>query len=80
IEPASRRRPATSRSTAPSTAGDSSSRRLLKRVGVSILLIAAIAAAVTAGFMLGGSGTAPVVKDNVNDQIEGLRGFVQDHS
>ena len=51
-----------------------------KRAASIFLLLVAIGAAAAGGFLLGGSDTAPVVKDNLQDQIEGLRGFIQDNS
>ncbi|MGH2906306.1 MAG: protein kinase domain-containing protein [Solirubrobacterales bacterium] len=56
------------------------SRRNGSRILVGFLLLAAIAAAAVAGFALGESDTAPVVKDTVQSQVEGMRGFIQDHS
>jgi serine/threonine-protein kinase len=50
------------------------------RLLVAFLLVAAVAAAAVAGFALGESSTAPVVNDTVQSQIEGMRGFIQDHS
>lgn len=70
--------PARQADDAPVQAGGGN--RGLKRAASVFLLLLAIGAAAAGGFMLGGSDTAPVVKDNLQDQIEGLRGFIQDNS
>jgi uncharacterized protein HemX len=46
---------------------------------VALLLSAAIAGAAIAGFSLGQSSSAPVVNDTVQSQIDGMRGFIQNH-
>jgi serine/threonine-protein kinase len=71
IEPAAQNQPATTKST-----GKKNGPRIL----VGLLLLAAVAAAAIAGFTLGESSTAPVVNDTVQGQIQGMRGFIQDHS
>jgi hypothetical protein len=42
-------------------------------------LIAGVIAAGVAGVMLGDSAPAPVHQDNVQSQIDGMRGFIQNH-
>jgi hypothetical protein len=44
-----------------------------------VLLIAAVIAAGVAGVMLGDSAPSPVNQDTVQSQIDGLRGFIQNH-
>lgn len=61
---------------APSSGGGKNG----KRFAVVALVIAAIAAAGIGGFALGTSPAKPVVEDTVQQQIDGLRGFIQDHS
>lgn len=55
-------------------------RRGLKRFVSVVLLLLAIAAAAAGGFLLGGSPMAPVQKSTLQDQIQGLRGFINDNS
>lgn len=55
-------------------------RRGARRFAALLALVLVSAAAAVGGFLLGESGTAPVVKDNLQDQIDGLRGFIQDNS
>lgn len=50
-----------------------------RRFAAFLLVALIIAGAAAAGFMIGDSPTAPVVKDTVQEQIDGLRGFVRDH-
>jgi predicted Ser/Thr protein kinase len=52
-------------------------RRAFKRSATIVLLLIAIAAAAAGGFLLGGPKTAPVVKQNLQNQIDGMRGFIQ---
>ena len=44
-----------------------------------MLLIAAIVAAGVAGVMLGDTAPSPVTQDTVQSQIDGMRGFIQNH-
>ncbi|MFY9488424.1 MAG: hypothetical protein WAP35_07000, partial [Solirubrobacterales bacterium] len=77
IEPPRRR----ASSTRPATkTGGGGAAKFFKRVAVAALLIGALVAAAVAGMTLGASKPAPVVKDNLQDQIDGLRGFIQDNS
>ncbi len=50
-----------------------------RRVAVIGVVLLALAGAAVAGFMLGESPTAPVIENTVQQQIEGLRGFVREH-
>lgn len=54
--------------------------RGVKRFFAVALLLLALGGAAAGGFLLGGSNTAPVIENNVQNQIDGLRGFVRDHS
>jgi predicted Ser/Thr protein kinase len=54
-------------------------RRAFNRMAAIVLLLLAIGAAAAGGFLLGGSNTAPVVKQNLQDQIDAMRGFIQQH-
>lgn len=55
------------------------SRKTTQRLTIAVLLIAAVIAAGVAGVMLGDSKPSPVNQDTVQSQIDGLRGFIQDH-
>jgi serine/threonine-protein kinase len=55
------------------------SRKTTKRLTIAVLLIAAIIAAGVAGVMLGDTAPSPVNQDTVQSQVEGLRGFIQNH-
>jgi serine/threonine-protein kinase len=55
------------------------SRKTTTRLVVAALLIAGVIAAGVAGVMLGDSAPAPVHQDNVQSQIDGMRGFIQNH-
>lgn len=54
--------------------------RAVKRFFAVTLLLLALGAAAAGGFLLGGPSTAPVIENNVQDQIDGLRGFIRDNS
>lgn len=54
-------------------------RRGFKRFFAIFLLLLATGAAAAGGFLLGDSGSAPVVKQTLQDQIDSMRGFVQEH-
>lgn len=64
----------------PAPDGEQHERRGWKRFVSLMLLLVAIGAAAAGGFLLGGSETAPVIENNLQDQVEGLRGFIQDNS
>lgn len=51
-----------------------------KRLVAVVLVLLAIAAAAAGGFLIGNSPSGPVVENTVQEQIDGLRGFVQDNS
>lgn len=74
--------PAGERSTVkpPSAQPPAPPKRGIKRFFAVAFLLLALGAAAAGGFLLGGSESAPVIENNVQDQIEGLRGFVRDHS
>lgn len=55
------------------------SSKTTRRLTVALLAVAAVIAAGIAGVMLGDSAPAPVRQDNVQSQIEGMRGFIQQH-
>lgn len=55
------------------------SRKTTKRLTIAALLIAAIIAAGVAGVMFGDTAPSPVNQDTVQSQVEGLRGFIQNH-
>ncbi len=50
-----------------------------RRLTVAVLAVAAVIAAAAAGVMLGDTAPQPVKQDTVQGQIEGMRGFVQNH-
>jgi serine/threonine-protein kinase len=54
-------------------------RRTGRRILAIAAVLAALAAAAAGGFLLGGSESAPVVEDTVENQIDGLRGFLREH-
>ncbi|MBJ7355381.1 MAG: serine/threonine protein kinase, partial [Thermoleophilaceae bacterium] len=55
------------------------SRKTTRRLTITVLAIAAVIAAGVLGVMLGDTKPAPVNQDTVQSQIDGLRGFIQDH-
>ena len=55
------------------------SRKTTQRLTIALLLITAVIAAGVAGVMLGGSNASPVRQDTVQSQIDGMRGFIQNH-
>jgi serine/threonine protein kinase len=55
------------------------SRKTTRRLTVLVLAIAAVVAAGVIGVMLGDTKPSPVNQDTVQSQVEGLRGFIQDH-
>jgi serine/threonine-protein kinase len=56
------------------------SRKTSTRLAVAALLIVAVIAAGVAGVMLGDSKPSPVHQDTVQSQIDGMRGFIHNHS
>jgi serine/threonine-protein kinase len=77
--PATASAPAPAPAMAATAQSQSGGRRGLKRFFAITLLLLATGAAAAGGFMLGDSGTAPVVKQTLQDQIDSMRGFIQDH-
>jgi hypothetical protein len=54
-------------------------RRTGRRIFAIAFVLLAIAGAAVAGFVVGGSSSAPVIEDTVEQQIDGLRGFLREH-
>jgi serine/threonine-protein kinase len=50
-----------------------------RRLSIALLLVAAVIAAGVVGVMLGDTKPSPVNQDTVQSQIDGLRGFIQNH-
>lgn len=55
------------------------SSKTTRRLTIAILAVAAVIAAGVAGVMLGDTKPQPVRQDTVQSQIEGMRGFIQQH-
>ncbi len=77
--PVAPRAPVPAPAPAAATQAQSGGRRGLKRFFAITMLLLATGAAAAGGFMLGDSGTAPVVKQTLQDQIDAMRGFIQEH-
>ena len=73
--------PARARRDERAASGKTASRR---RWGTFLALLAVLAAIAAVGVALlssgGGSGAEPVTQDQVEDQIQGLRDFIQDNT
>lgn len=55
------------------------SQKTTRRLTITVLAIAAVIAAGVLGVMLSDTKPSPVNQDTVQSQIDGLRGFIQDH-
>jgi hypothetical protein len=55
------------------------SSKTTRRLTIALLAVAAVIAAGVAGVMLGDTKPEPVRQDTVQSQIEGMRGFVEQH-
>jgi serine/threonine-protein kinase len=55
------------------------SQKTTRRLTIAVLLVAAVIAAGVVGVMLGDSKPSPVNQDTVQSQVDGLRGFIQNH-
>jgi serine/threonine-protein kinase len=79
--PAKPPRGASKRATRPAPAKAPRARRGgLARAMAVLFLLAAVATAGAAGFMLGGSDAQPVIENSVQQQLDGIRNFIVDHS
>lgn len=55
------------------------SRKTTRRLTITVLAIAAVIAAGVVGVMLGNTKPSPVKQDSVQGQVDGMRGFIQNH-